>query len=118
MSKPYIHGVLPDVAESAKAPPAAVEQPQIRYLGDMQRLQPQTGDVFVLTCESRIDNDTAQHIKTMVSGALGGATVLVLDGGLKLGVVGKAEPVSVVVHNTVGDVVSADVLKTVFRVKR
>lgn len=118
MKKPYIHGMLPDVsAPNSSASSDQTEPREIRFLGDMQRLQPNAGDVFVLTCESRLDHDTARRIKAMVSGALGGATVLVLDGGLKLGVVGKAKPASVVVNNTLGDVISADALKVAFRVK-
>jgi len=86
MTKPYIHGMLPDVSAGAAPQTPAADQPQIRYLGDMQRLQPQPGDVFVLTCERPIDTATAERIKAQLSGQLGGATVLVLDGGLKLGV--------------------------------
>jgi hypothetical protein len=97
MNKPYIHGMLPDVAESAESKPAAVEQ-QIRYIGEMQRLQPQPGDVFVLTCEQRIDSATAERIKAEISGLLGGAKVLVLDSGLKLGVVQQSQTA---IHNVV-----------------
>jgi pyruvate kinase len=98
MNKPYIHGMLPDVAAKAEAKPAAVEQPQIRYLGDMQRLQPQPGDMFVLTCEQHLDQATAERIKAELSGVLGGAKVLVLDGGMKLGVV---QPTQLNVSNVV-----------------
>ena len=87
MNKPYIHGMLPDVTEASPAPAAKAEQPAMRFLGDMQRLQPQPGDVFVLTCEQRIDEAVAERIKAKLSSQLGGATVLVLGGGLKLGVV-------------------------------
>lgn len=85
MNKPYIHGMLPDVA--APAPAAKADEPAIRILGDLQRVQPQPGDVFVLSCEQRIDAATADRIKAQLSGQLGGATVLVLDAGLKLEVV-------------------------------
>lgn len=84
MNKPYIHGMLPDVS-AAPAPEASASE--IRFIGDMQRLQPRPGDVFVLTCEQRIDRATAERIKAALSGQLGGAGVLVLDGGLKLEVV-------------------------------
>lgn len=89
MNKPYIHGMLPDLAEPTAA--AKAEATAIRFLGDMQRLQPQAGDVFVLTCEESLDQATAGCIKDHLSGVLGGAKVLVLDRGMKLGVV--AEPV-------------------------
>lgn len=85
MNKPYIHGMLPDMA--TPAPAAKADEPAIRFLGDMQRLQPQPGDVFVLTCEQRLDQATAERIKAELSGVLGGAKVLVLDSGLKLGAV-------------------------------
>lgn len=128
MNKPYIHGMLPDGAACAEAKRPAADQSQIRYLGDMQRLQPQPGDVFVLTCERPIDTATAERIKAQLSGQLGGATVLVLDGGLKL-CVAAASSVGVdlaagpsqtgvavvhdcrVVHNfTVGDVATQDMV--------
>jgi hypothetical protein len=106
MNKPYIHGMLPDAAEPA--PAAKTEEPAIRFLGDMQRLQPKPGDVFVLTCEQALDQDTAECIKNHLSAVLGGAKVLVLDGGLKLGVVGQAQPST---HNVV-NVISAGELHT------
>ncbi|CAA2106039.1 hypothetical protein [Variovorax paradoxus] len=124
MNKPYIHGMLPDVAACAEAKRPAADQPQIRYLGDMQRLQPQPGDVFVLTCERPIDTATAERIKAQLSGQLGGATVLMLGDGLKLEVVaaprvgvdlaaGPSQAAMVdrerVVHNfTIGDVATVE----------
>lgn len=104
MNKPYIHGMLPDVAAKAEAKPAAVEQ-QIRYLGDMQRLQPKPGDVFVLTCDQALDEETAARISTMMSANLNGAPVLVLGEGMKLGVVQQPQPSvrNVVNVNNTGD---------------
>lgn len=111
MTKPYIHGMLPGVP----AVPAKAEEPQIRFLGDMQRLQPQPGDVFVLTCEERLDSATAERIKAELSGKLGGATVLVLDCGMTLGCIAVPEKAQVKVTLKPPYLVSAEVAEQVTR---
>lgn len=113
MNKPYIHGMLPDAAEPA--PAAKAEEPAIRFLGDMQRLQPKPGDVFVLTCEQRVDQATAERIRAMVSGTLNGAKVLVLDGGLKLGVVAAQPEVKVMQNVTINAAATIEQLSHAMR---
>lgn len=109
MNKPYIHGMLPDVAAPAPAPKA--EEPAIRFLGDMQRLQPQPGDVFVLSCEGHLDQATAESIKDYLAGVLGGAKVLLLGSGMKLGVVAQAPQVT---HLVAGALCSAKEIRKLF----
>lgn len=114
MNKPYIHGMLPDVPDTEEQKPEA-EQLQIRYMGDMQRLQPQLGDVFVLTSERLINAATAERIKAELSRQLGGATVVVLDGGMKLGAVAPQLQAPVVHNFTVGDVATCDKVRNAIR---
>jgi hypothetical protein len=61
---------------------------EIRFLGDMQRLEMKPGDVLVLTLEQSISADVAERLRAMVAGSLSGAKVLVLADGIKLGAVG------------------------------
>ncbi len=59
----------------------------INFLGDLQRLEPGPGDVFVLQCEQKIDKDVAEAMSAYIGARLGGAKVLVLGNGMKLGCV-------------------------------
>lgn len=74
----------------------ALDQPGqgINFLGDIQRLEFKPGDVFVVQCDQRIDRDVAESMSAYIGAKLGGATVLVLGDGLKLGCIAmpKAEP--------------------------
>lgn len=65
--------------------------PEIRFLGDLQRLQPQRGDVFVLSVPGRVDRATAERIRQLWSETMGQEIeLLVLDGDSKLGVIGPS----------------------------
>ncbi len=69
-----------------------MEHLEVRFLGDLQRLQPQPGDVYVLSTEHRVDMASAERIEAVLQLALGAdAKVLVLDGGSKLGVIGQQQ---------------------------
>ncbi len=68
------------------------ENPEIRYLGDLQRLTIQPGDMFVLTLDFDIDEVTTDRIRAMAQNILGGAHVMVLAPGMQLGAV-RTKPV-------------------------
>lgn len=57
----------------------------INFTGDLQRIQPQPGDVFVLTTEQSLSCEVAEQLKAHLEHVLPGHTVLVLSDGLKLG---------------------------------
>lgn len=58
---------------------------QIRFVGDLQRLDVRHGDKFVLTCERSVDEDTLLRLRDALRDFLGeDAQVLILDSGLKL----------------------------------
>lgn len=63
------------------------QQPEIRYLGDLQRMKPEPGDVFVLTLDGQASREAIASLRETLKAALGDATVLVLTGGMKLGCV-------------------------------
>ncbi len=61
---------------------------EIRFVGDMHRLEVKPGDKFVLQCEQDISQEMAERIRHYVRDFLGeDVRVLVLSSGLKLGVV-------------------------------
>ena len=66
---------------------AKQEEPAIRFVGDFQRLKPEPGDVFVLSCDAEMSRETVEILKAQISPLLGGAKVIVLAKGMKLGCV-------------------------------
>lgn len=62
---------------------------EIRYLGDLQRLQPQPGDVYVLTIERDLTAAQTEHVRARWESVMGEAKLLVLSGGMKLGVIAE-----------------------------
>jgi hypothetical protein len=66
------------------------DQDQIRYLGDVQRLALQPGDIVVLKFAGAISAETHCRLKAMVKNELPGHKVLILDSGMEIGVLGKA----------------------------
>lgn len=63
--------------------------PEIRYLGDLQRLQLSPGDRLVLSTEAHISPEVAARIRHEFDRQLPGVGLIILDGGTKLGVVGR-----------------------------
>lgn len=59
---------------------------EIRFIGDLQRVEVKPGDFFVLKCEQRLSFDQYLAARKYISDALGGAKVIVLDAGMTLGV--------------------------------
>jgi hypothetical protein len=61
---------------------------EIRFVGDMQRLEVKPGDVYVIQSDQPISSDTVERIRQSVRQVLGAETkVLVIGNGLKFGVV-------------------------------
>lgn len=63
------------------------EDKGIRFVGDMQRLQPMPGDVFVVTSDNMLTQEAAFTIKAALTTALEGHKVIVIGDGLRLGCV-------------------------------
>ena len=62
----------------------------IRFVGNLARVEVRPGDVFVVQTDNFLSSEVAERIRTALSSDLG-APVIILQGGLKLGVVGSAE---------------------------
>lgn len=63
----------------------------IRFVGEMTRVEVRPGDIFVLKCDQPISTETAEWLRESLSARLDGAKVIVLDHSLSLGVIGAAE---------------------------
>jgi hypothetical protein len=64
---------------------------EVRFVGDLSRVEVRPNDVFVLHCDQTLTIEMQIRIRAQLSEALGGANVLVLGDGMKLGVVGPVE---------------------------
>lgn len=67
---------------------------EIRFLGDLQRLEIRPGDVFVLTCDSAISRDQEEALLARWREAARGAPLVILDRGARLGVAGSSVQVA------------------------
>lgn len=68
---------------------------EARFLGDVQRLELRPGDTVVLTCDGRLSDETAKRLGHYVQSALKCEhPVLVLESGLKVGVLGTGGKVN------------------------
>jgi hypothetical protein len=67
-------------------------EPAVLFLGDLQRLRLEPGDLLVLSTDQRLSMETAERLRSTLATATGDRRVLVLDCGLKLGVLANAEP--------------------------
>lgn len=67
----------------------ATENSEIRYLGDLQRLDLKADDLLVVTCPAPLSVATAERIKGVVTNAVGkDVKVLVIEDGMRLGIIG------------------------------
>lgn len=66
------------------------EECSVRYVGEMQRLQPKPGDVYVVTSPHPLSDQSLQNIKDRLVPMLGGE-VVVLGDGMQLGCIGASE---------------------------
>lgn len=66
---------------------AGREEPEVRFLGDVQRLTLQPGDVLVLKCANVLTVETTARLREHVQKIVGQeCKVMVLSGGLEIGV--------------------------------
>ena len=62
-------------------------EPEVRWLGDLQRVEARPGDVFVLKARGRISLEQREHIRDMWAEMMGpDVKCLVLDDGMDIGV--------------------------------
>ncbi len=57
---------------------------EIRYTGELQRIKPEPGEVFVLSVDAVIDSATAHMLKKSLCEQLGTDRVIVMGKDLKL----------------------------------
>jgi len=64
---------------------------EIRYIGELQRLELKPGDRFVLTTDRPISHEQAERIKDVWHQFVGPERheLLILDNGMKLGVISE-----------------------------
>lgn len=67
---------------------------EIRFLGDLERLELKPGDRFVLSCDGKISAENVARIQALWREFAGEDAhrfpLLILDGGMKLGVIAPA----------------------------
>lgn len=73
--------------DPAPLPPSDTER--IRYLGDVQRLCLKPGDVIVLQVPGVVSQEMARHLKELMEKTMPGHRCLILESGMKIGVMGK-----------------------------
>lgn len=66
-------------------------QPEIRYLGDVQRLALKPGDVVVLKTPRLINREQARCLQERAELELPGHKILVLFDGIEIGILGSEE---------------------------
>lgn len=67
-------------------------QPQVKFLGDLQRLECQPGDKFVLMCPGGVTKDMQGQIQALWREFIGNETkLLILPNGYSIGVVAPAQ---------------------------
>lgn len=66
---------------------------EIRYLGEVQRLEMKPGDVLVLKVDNFLTVDAKSHIRDVLKAAIGetGAKALILERGMEIGVLGSPD---------------------------
>jgi hypothetical protein len=62
----------------------------IQFLGHMQRLTLRKGDVYVLTVDAILNGEAMSHLKSQWEAVFPEAKLVVLDRGMKLGVISSA----------------------------
>jgi hypothetical protein len=65
------------------------DNPEIRYLGDVQKLSLNEGDILVLSSDQHLREETAERLRQHLEREIPGHKVLILGEGLKLGVLSK-----------------------------
>jgi hypothetical protein len=66
-----------------------MENQEIRYLGDMQRLSPKEGDVFVITFEGTLSDSSRNYIQNNWNKLMPEFKLFIIDNGMKLDCIAK-----------------------------
>ena len=64
-----------------------IDPPEIRFLGDLQRLRVEPGDLFVLQTDQILSCEQVVRLRSYLEPHAHGAGLLVLSGGMRLGVI-------------------------------
>lgn len=64
-------------------------EPEIRYLGDVQRLVLNPGDKVVLTCDSPLAAESAENLLRQLRKYFPGNEAFILADGMKIGVLAQ-----------------------------
>lgn len=78
------------MSESLAGEAAFADLGQVRYLGDVQRLELRPGDIVVLRTPNCISMEAVKRLREYAEQALSDHKVLVLGDGLEIGVLGRA----------------------------
>ncbi len=65
------------------------EEEEIRYLGDVQKLSLEKGDVVVLSIPGTITQEVTDRLRNKLQDVLPGCRILILSEGMRLGVLHK-----------------------------
>jgi hypothetical protein len=66
-------------------------EPEIKYLGDVQRLVLREGDRLVITYHGTMSEAQVRRMREQIETSMPGVRVLVLCEGMKIGVLAKEE---------------------------
>lgn len=77
------------MSESAQVAAEQGSQPAIRLLGDLQRINPQPGDVFLLKLDQYVPMDTVELIRQMLRSEMPGIKVIVLEKGMSAEIISR-----------------------------
>lgn len=64
---------------------------EIRYLGDMQRLRMEPGDIVVLSVAGVITDESASRIRRLMEERLPGTKCIVLPQGMRIGLLNTGD---------------------------
>lgn len=64
---------------------------EVRYLGDLQRIEVKPGDLFVLKVPGKISLETAERIREQWERATDGTKLIIIEDGCELGVFGPVQ---------------------------
>jgi hypothetical protein len=68
-----------------------IDVTEIKYLGEVQRLNLQKEDVLVLSLAEIISDEVSERIKAKIEALVPGRKVLILSQGSKIGVIHKVK---------------------------
>lgn len=70
--------------------PKPADEPEIRFLGDVQKLSLESEDIVIISVPGHLSEDDRARIRADISMAIPDNKVIVLTDGMKIGVMGPA----------------------------